>query len=68
MPAGSVFSLLGQAAPFIMVGLAAAIFGGLVLANRHLRALQPVETPPPALTLPPQPPVELPPPGPPLED
>ena len=68
MPAGSVFSLLGQAAPFIMVGLAAAIFGGLVLANRHLRARQPVETPPPALTLPPQPPVELPPPGPPLED
>lgn len=67
MPAGSVFSILGQAAPFIMVGLAAAIFGGLVLANRHLRARQPGETPP-LLTLPSQPPVELPPPVPPLED
>ncbi len=67
MPAGSVFSILGQAAPFIMVGLAAAIFGGLVLANRHLRARQPGETPP-LLTLPSQPPVESPPPVPPLED
>ena len=46
MPAGSVFSLLGQAAPFIMVALAVVIFGGLVLANRHLRSQQPLETPP----------------------
>jgi hypothetical protein len=52
MPAGSAFSFIGQAAPFIMAGLAVVIFGGLLLVNRHLRSQQPTTVAIPALDMP----------------
>jgi hypothetical protein len=52
MPSNSILTFISQAAPFIMVAMAAVIFGGLLLINRHLRAQQPVETPPLAVDFP----------------
>ena len=67
MAPSSAVKFISQAAPFIMVGLAAGIFGGLVLVNRHLRTQQPLEALPPqafpwpseaAENQPPAPPIE----------